>query len=308
MSFCPVCSSPRTELFSPAFDRLLGRPQVSWEVWQCRDCHHGWTQPPLAEEEIASYYPDDYLGDAQRALQEFLAGRLQRSRSWRKETEKVRELERLLSGGCILDVGCADGKFLWALNPASWRRTGVEFSKPVVELVQSRMPDLELLCGDIYHPALQTGSFDAVTFWHVLEHLPRPRDVLMRVRDLLRPGGWVLVSLPNLDSLQARLFRRYWYAFDDVPRHLHHFSPQSLDILLHEAGFSVLDHRFFSRTVNFHCLKHSLLNWSKERLKSRLPYYLLKPLLFLFPPLESLTGRYGMLLTTARKSACRVCR
>jgi SAM-dependent methyltransferase len=217
----------------------------------------------------------------------------------------VRLVERFVAGGALLDVGCGEGRFLWALDPARWRRTGVELSAETVARMAGRVPDLRLVAGDLDSPALEAGGFDVVTFWHVLEHLPDTPAVLARARDLLRPGGRLVVSLPNFASLQARLFRRHWYGFDDVPRHLHHFSPDSLARLLEAAGLAVEARLFFSRIVSFHCLKHSALNWSLDRFGSRVPYYAVKGLLFGFPLVEALTGRYGMLAMVARRLFCK---
>ena len=301
MMHCPVCSSNQGELFTSAFDRVLNRPELNWRIHRCLDCGFGWTEPALRDEEIKQYYPSTYLGDTERTLDEFLSGQLQRSRSWRKEAEKVNLVQHFVSGGRILDVGCGDGKFLWALDSRRWDRTGVEFSEETVRLVNERIDGLKLIEGNIFSSELMENAFDVVTFWHVLEHLPRPQEVLERVQRLLSPGGWVFISLPNINSLQARLFRRYWYAFDDVPRHLYHFAPEPLERLLREKDFQELEHRFFSPIVNIHCLKYSVINWSENCFGSRLPYYVLKPWLMLFPFLEKITGRYGMLTTIARR-------
>jgi len=298
---CPGCDGADSERFCTAFDRFRGRLEPVWEIRRCRGCGFGWTDPPLQEAEIASQYPSAYLGDTERILDEFFSGRLQRGRAWPKETEKVRLVERFCAPGRILDVGCAEGKFLWALDPARWRRTGVEFSATVVELVREKMPDLELIAGDIYNPGLPAESFDVITFWHVLEHLPGPQRVLGRVAELLRPGGTAVISLPNLASLQAWLFRQDWYPFDDVPRHLYHFSPRPLERLILGAGLQPDRQLFFSRDMNFHSLKHSTLNWSRRLWRSRMPYYPLKPLLYLFQLLEGVTGRTGMRTFIARK-------
>ena len=298
---CPICNHTRVELFCRVFDRVQKRNERLWDILCCLHCGFGWTSPELAEQEVEAYYAPDYLGETARAIEEFHSGRLARSRSWRKETEKVRLLERYLPRGKILDVGCGDGRFLWALDGERWERTGVDLARAAVELVRSKITDLSLISGDIFCAELEAGSFDAVTFWHALEHVSHPERVLARARDLLRPGGRILISLPAFDSLQARMFRRYWYAFDDVPRHLHHFSRAALDLLLVNSGLRLESHLFFSRLVNFHCLKHSLLNWSQERFNSRIPYYLLKPLLFGFPLVEQLSGEYGMATTIARK-------
>jgi SAM-dependent methyltransferase len=278
-------------------------PDESWQVIRCRACGFGWTEPLLSENELYVYYPETYLGEIDRRIDEFLDGTLQQSRSWRGEVEKARLVRRYLPAGRILDVGCGDGKFLWALPPDRYERTGLERSAETVDLVCRRVPHIRLIAGNVCSGDLVTGGYDAITLWHVLEHLPEPALVLRRIEELLRPGGWLFVSLPGFDSLQARLFRRFWYGFDDVPRHVHHFSRMSLDRLLTGAGFRIVCHLLFSPLVNFHSLKHSLLNWTSACFASKVPYYALKPLLPGLQLLEKITGRYGIRTVIARKRA-----
>jgi len=300
MEQCPVCFSQQWELFTTAVDRIFLRPEESWEIQRCQECGFGWTTPLLSEKEIKHYYPPTYYGDTARTIEAFLSGELQRSRSWKGEEGKVDLVQRFVNKGRILDVGCADGKFLWALNPEKWDRTGVDFAEQTVRLVNEKIRDLSLIEGDLFSDKLPENSFDVITFWHVLEHLPQPRVVLERTYRLLRPGGWLFISLPNFASLQARLFQRHWYALD-APRHLYHFAPRPLDLLLKETGLKVCKHIFFSPRVNFHSLKYSLINWSEAHFGSRLPYYMLKPLLMVFPLLERLSGKYGTLTTISRR-------
>ncbi len=297
MLSCIVCRSERAERFCHVADR--DRPAKSWEIRWCRECGYGWTWPRISPTEIDRYYPPTYLGDTKRTLSQFLAGVLQKSRSWRHETEKVTLVERFSKPGPILDVGCSNGKFLLALDRRVWQPVGVEYIEQVVATVRRYLPDLSIFHGDIYSPELKAGFFQALTLWHVLEHLFEPERVLRRARQLLRPGGWLFISSPNFDSLQVRLFRHHWYAFD-APRHRHHFSPRSLRRLLHSSSFEIRQEVFFSRLNNRHQLKHSLIHWSEEHFSSRVPYYFLKPLLSAFSPLEILCNKYGILTTVAQ--------
>lgn len=299
MIICPVCRGDRIEFFTRVPDRDRPRERL-WEVWRCDNCGYGFTRPEISPADIGQYYPPVYLGDTEKTLGAYLEGRLQQSRSWRRETEKVRLVEQFCSEGRILDVGASNGSFLLALDPGRWQRVGVEYIPEVVEMVRSRVPDLEFHQGDIYSDRLKAGQFDVITFWHVFEHLFEPRKILDRTRRLLKPRGVVVISVPNFDSRQARFFGRHWYALD-LPRHLHHFSPRALEILLDESGFQLERHIFFSRLSNMHQLKYSLIHWSEERFSSRTPYYLLKPLLMTVPWLEALGKNYGTLTTVARK-------
>ena len=300
MEQCPVCFGRKWELYTTAVDRFFLRPEESWEIQRCQECGFGWTTPVLSEQEIKAYYPLTYHGDTVRTIEAFLSGELQRSRSWKGEEEKVDLVQRFVDKGRILDVGCADGKFLWALDPEKWDRTGVDFAEPTVRLVKEKIRDLTLIEGDLFSDKLPENSFDVITFWHVLEHLPQPRAVLERTHKLLRPGGWLFISLPNFNSLQARLFQRHWYSLD-VPRHLYHFAPRPLNLLLEETGLKVRKHIFFSPRVNFHSLKYSLINWFEAHFGSRLPYYIFKPLLMVFLLLERFSGMWGNLTTVSRR-------
>jgi 2-polyprenyl-3-methyl-5-hydroxy-6-metoxy-1,4-benzoquinol methylase len=301
MTKCPACLNPRVEQFCIVQDRVLPCPGEQWQILRCEECGLGRTNPHPPLDRLGSYYPSGYHGDVQKTLEEYLSGKLVRSRSWKNETSKVHLVEKFIQGGTILDVGCGDGKFLWALDSQRWKRVGVDCGAETLRLVQEKMPALRLVSGDLFCADLAEGSFDVLTFWHALEHMPDPAAILVRASKLLRPGGWMFISLPNLDSLQADLFRSCWYPFDDVPRHLYHFTKRSLGLLISQAQMDVRANLFFSHQVSYHSLKHSLLRWSREKTKSRIPYYLLKPLLFAFPVLENITGRFGILTTVAQK-------
>jgi SAM-dependent methyltransferase len=303
MRSCLVCGSHESCFLTQAYDRLEVVPGAVYEVFKCSNCRFAWTEPTLTEEVLADYYPSTYLGNTERIIEEFLSGSLVGTSSWRMETEKVALLERYMDGGRILDIGCAEGKFLWALDPSKWGRFGVEHDMATVAMVNSRLPDLCVFPGSIDSDHLTPGCFDAVTFWHVLEHIPNPRKVLRRVFELMKKNGIVVISLPNVESLQANWFLKHWYAFTDVPRHLYHFSPASLEELLVSTGFSIRSRLFFSKAVNFHCWKHSMRSWTKEALGTQVFYPLLKPLLHLLPLAESLTGRYGVMTYVAEKSS-----
>ena len=254
----------------------------------------------MEKSELARYYPPSYLGDSRSRVKEVLSGQLKGTRTWEKELEKVALVEQFVPAGRILDVGCSDCSFLLALSPERWDRAGVEHISEVIQIVHSYVPSLEVHSGDFLSVKLEENDLDAITYWHVFEHLYDPWKILQRTFDLLRPGGYVFVCVPRFDHWQARTFRSYWYAFD-VPRHLHHFSRRSLEILLKETGFCDLQSTFFFKRGNFHQIKHSALRWSQDKLSSRIPYYLLKPFLVGIPLLEYLTRSCGILTAVARK-------
>ena len=295
---CPICFSIEAREFCTALDSLCEGRQ--WSVLKCRNCGYGWTSPLLSPDHLQAYYPPSYLGDCRQRIDGFLGGTLQKGRSWERETEKVRLVERFVAGGSLLDVGCSNAGFLLALDGSRWQKAGIEHIRPVVELVRSYFPELEVYAGDFCDARLERGRFDVITFWHVFEHLPDPLRNLQRAFELLKPGGYIFIRVPSFDSWQARFFLEHWYALD-VPRHLHHFSRRSLEILLEGTGFGIQKFRFAQRRDNFHHLKHSALRWSEAKFGSRLPYYFFKPFLLTLPHLEQLVGSAGVVTLVGRK-------
>jgi SAM-dependent methyltransferase len=154
--------------------------------------------------------------------------------------EQLKLLRGLYAGSRVLDLGAGDGRLAVALARAGHRVTAVEpFREPVaagevdtVEVVRSGIEELEL----------PEHAYDLVVLWHVLEHLGDPGATLERVHGWLASHGRLLVGVPNLDSLQARLGRDRWFHLDRE-RHLVHFTPRGLDRLLERSGFHAVERR-----------------------------------------------------------------
>jgi SAM-dependent methyltransferase len=131
-------------------------------------------------------------------------------------------------GARVLDAGAGRGRFVASARAAGYDAAGIEPS--------SRSAAAGVARASIEEAAFAPGSFDAVTLWHVLEHLPDPGAALRRIAGWLAPGGTILVGVPNLASWQARLGGERWYHLD-VPRHRTHFTTTGLGALLRGCGF-----------------------------------------------------------------------
>jgi SAM-dependent methyltransferase len=200
-------------------------------VARCARCGLRWlVEPPNADELAELYTSGFYSPGAPRG------GPLSTALHRLNNSIRLREI-RDVAPGRLLDVGCGKGRFLAAARDDGWQVVGVEFAPSLA--ASARLHEgVEVIAGDFLDAPLE-GDFDVVTMWHVLEHLPDPPRAVARAVELLRPGGRLVVSVPNIDSLQARLGGEEWLHLD-LPRHLFHFSPRSLATLVKRAGLQVL--------------------------------------------------------------------
>jgi SAM-dependent methyltransferase len=136
----------------------------------------------------------------------------------------------------LLDVGAGRGRFILAAQRAGYRAWGIEPSQRGAQAAAAIRAPVHRVGIDDAEVAL--GSLDAVSLWHVLEHLDDPAPAMARIASWLRPGGTLLIGAPNLASVQARMGGKRWYHLD-VPRHRIHFTPRGLATLLGAHGFSV---------------------------------------------------------------------
>ena len=218
---CPAC---RANTLSRALVR--GYPHA-----KCGRCGLRWLIDPPEGDDLARLYATGFYSGAARG----------RSAAAILHTINNTVRLRALSGitpGRLLDVGCGKGRFLSAARDAGWHVTGVEFSEAAASFARNAY-GLRVVVGDYLTTPLERG-YDAITIWHTLEHFPDPGAAIERAREQLRPGGRLVVSVPNSRSLQARLGGDAWFHLD-LPRHFFQFTPRSLVALLESRGLAV-DH------------------------------------------------------------------
>jgi SAM-dependent methyltransferase len=231
---CPLCESTRWLTLVEAPDLTPGGTGLWFAVVQCQQCGLCFTNPRPSPATIGNFYPAGYRPHqfpAQRARRAWwrrlpvLAGRSQHDRL------------RLPQGtGRLLDFGCGGGAFLDRMRRLGWQVTGVDVATAAVGRARGEL-GLHVLSGSLPHPDLSEATFDLITMWHSLEHVHAPLDVLQAAYRLLAPGGRLLVAVPNIDSAAFRWCGAAWAGLD-LPRHLTHFTPQTLAMMLERAGFA----------------------------------------------------------------------
>lgn len=208
---------------------------------ECERCGFLYLSPRPDAAEIDRFYPDTYpchtmsIDDESPAFVRALV-----------EYEMNKRCDAVLSaangGRGLLDVGCGLGDFLGAMQRRGWTARGVEPAAGAAEQARSRY-GVDVFTGVLEEAPWEPESFDAITLWEVLEHVPQPVESLRQVFDLLKPGGVVVLSVPNRNALQSKVFGSYWIGYD-FPRHFSVFSPDHLCRAFDLAGFS--ESRVFS--------------------------------------------------------------
>lgn len=253
MRLADRCShpAPLEHLYS-ARDYISGD---AFSLLRCASCGLICTSPQPAPTRLTRYYPPGYYGrDArygqilQRALRALYANRARRfARNSGQQS------------GLVVDIGCGRGETLLALRELGWRAIGTEISEASARYAREVLHLDMRVCEDVGALGLPEGSVDLVLLWHVLEHVRDPARVLGEIATLLRPGGTLIVAVPNAGSLEARLSGPRWFHLD-VPRHLWHFTPIALSTLLRAEGLEVGRRGYFSPEYDFFSVMQTALN------------------------------------------------
>ncbi len=250
-------------------------------------CGHGRVHPRPDRELIAQFYPSSYYGVTGAKFVPLIEAlvRLVGARH-------VRALSRgLRPGARVLDVGCGRGVLLSGLARRGFEAHGFEMSASAAAGVD---PRAVVRVGKSLHDAeYPSAYFDQVIIWHVLEQLPDPRETLEEIRRILKPGGRLVVAVPNYSSLQARCSGANWFHLDP-PRHLFHFPAEGLRQLLASTGFDIEREHHFS-------LRQNPFGWVQSALNClpRLPRNGLYSLLKRRDDQRPISGRRGRLLFLA---------
>ncbi len=162
----------------------------------------------------------------------------------REAALNLRVLRRFASGGRLLDIGCSTGLFLRVARAIGWNAQGLEYS-PDSSRIAREQHGLDVKTGELLADTYPAGSFDVVTMWDVIEHVPDPYTTLVRIRGILAADGQVLLKTPNADGLYPRLSLRLaqrlgFWGHAEPPGHLFQFSVQSLSRMAERAGFRVV--------------------------------------------------------------------
>lgn len=308
---CPACGSRQWRQLYCQTDRLFGTTDKRFSVIECSGCRllrmHPW--PTAAE--LQTFYPDNYWFAPQKNSVSRLEERYRRF-VLRDHVNFVSSAFRA-EDGPLLDVGCGGALFGRLMADRGYRVFGLDYSRQAAEVAWSQN-GVPVVAGDFSSAPFPDDFFAAVTMFHVLEHLYDPGSYLQAAWRLLRPGGRLIVQVPNASSWQFLLFGERWNGLD-VPRHLINFRANDLQALLENCGFKLLRTKYFSLRDNPAGMASSMApsldpmarrvrqipEGSKSRLFSDLTYFGLVVAAIPFTLLEAACGAGSTVMLEARK-------
>jgi 2-polyprenyl-3-methyl-5-hydroxy-6-metoxy-1,4-benzoquinol methylase len=232
---CPVCNSLSIKPALTVKDHSVSKE--SFSIWECSHCSLRFTQDVPDEASIGKYYQsEDYIShtNTNKGLINQLYQKV-RNHTLSEKADLV--IKNTTAKGKILDMGAGIGAFLHTMKNRGWEIHGIEPDAGARQQAK-QLFDIDLASIEILDQ-LNPGSFDAITLWHVLEHVHRLHDYIRRLKELLKPGGKIFIAVPNYESTDSSIYDSYWAAYD-VPRHLYHFTPGSIQVLVEKHGLKLI--------------------------------------------------------------------
>lgn len=239
---CPCCRATNIAKVLTAKDFTVS--DEMFEVWQCNVCTLRFTQNIPDKDEIVKYYKSyNYIShsDTKEGFINSLYHFVRKRTLIAKRNLIIKYSQKMYfpiksSEKKILDIGAGTGAFLHIMQKNDWKVTGIEPDETARENAK-KLYGLSLQQPEELF-TLPAQSFDAITLWHVLEHVHDLHEYMHQLKKLLKATGSLFIAVPNYTSYDAKVYKEFWAGYD-VPRHLYHFSPTAVTQLLLQHGLQL---------------------------------------------------------------------
>ena len=228
---CPKCKDSNLKPFLQCVDYTVTKEKFN--IVSCKQCGFKFTNPRPDIKLIHKYYESEsYISHSNTN-----SGIFNKLYHFIKKIaikNKIRIIEGLQpKNKTLLDIGCGTGSFLGTIQRKGWHVKGIEpnekaRSKAIETHSINVLNENELI-------SLPKNSFAVITMWHVMEHVHNIKQRTHEIYNLLETGGYAIIAVPNYTSWDAKYYGEYWAAYD-VPRHLSHFSPQTIKELFNDSN------------------------------------------------------------------------
>lgn len=222
-------------------------PENGLGLVECLNCGLIYVSPRPDAKELYALYGETYFHNNESGVVGYSDYIKDEGNIRRTANRRLGLLERFVRPGKMLDVGCAVGFFIDEARKRGWQTEGLDVSSFAVDYARDQF-GLNARHGALTDLQFDT-TYDLVTLWDVIEHVPDPKAYIQRTAELLKSGGVVALATPDVDSIPARLAGRRWVGYKLSEEHIYYFSIKTLSRMLEEAGFEVLDVRHVGKYV-----------------------------------------------------------
>jgi 2-polyprenyl-3-methyl-5-hydroxy-6-metoxy-1,4-benzoquinol methylase len=230
---CPVCNSGKFTIYIETKDySVSGEP---FNIVSCNNCHFRFTNPRPRPEDLGKYYESaDYISHTNQG-NTLVNGMYKKARSFTIRW-KLKLIQANQPKGTLLDFGCGTGQFLEYCQKHGWKINGVEPGEGARAIAN------EATDGKVVEALsqLESSSYNVITLWHVLEHIAHLNETFEQLKQHLKSDGEMLIAVPNSEAKDAQEFGAHWAAYD-VPRHLYHFTPETMAKFMAKHGMTIVE-------------------------------------------------------------------
>ena len=233
---CPLCKSKEIGKYKAIKDHPFS--QELFEIWRCKDCTFVFTQHIPNKEDIGYYYQaETYVShtDTKQGIF-FKLYHVARSIMLGRKRKQIEKIRKSIKGN-ILDIGAATGYFLNHMKENGYNVTAVEQDADSRQACENKFGIPSHSPDDFFSKT--QSKFDVITMWHVMEHVHDMHHYVEKIDEYLAESGLVVIAVPNHNATEVDFFGDYWDGFD-VPRHLWHFEPQTMEKLFNMHGFELI--------------------------------------------------------------------
>ncbi len=250
-NICTWCKGKESSVLYLTYD-IFGN---NYTINKCNNCKAYFLSPFPSEEILAKAYDDSYYGEKSEKFNPYLERVLDFFRG-----NRAGYVSRFLENNSkVLDIGCGNGRFLLSLlRYGGYELYGTELEGKSADRA-SRIPQIKLKKGALGENDFSKETFDVITLFHVFEHLAEPERTIDIISKILKKEGVLVMSFPNIDSIQSRIFKGRWLHLDP-PRHLFFFTPKDFIELMKNRGFKLIRQKYFSAEQNPYGMVQSILN------------------------------------------------
>lgn len=257
---CPICKNKKTKIIYSDLSRIfkvhIYGIHKNLDIRKCLSCGAVFTNPQLDYKDLNQYFSDEYRAFAITSASSSLFGSFKkiihdktleqffgygRPKWWRFILSSFKiplaHYPKKINNGRVLDVGCGSGNLLVNLKNLGWEVYGIDPSPIAVNVARSRGLD-NIYQGELNELKLNENFFDVIILFHVFEHIPNPETVLLEIKRILKPGGRLIIGVPNFGSFASRIMGKYWAGLS-FPLHFFHYQKQSLSNLLKARDFNI---------------------------------------------------------------------